>query len=213
MQIPFSRILRQVGIPGDDCQVINGISNFLISDNFHKKNVFVITHDSIADLNLFLPLDRRKMQPIESIRFVAHANPGTNFFIINNCLNLGAPTANLHFLSWAPEWITNPFADYRDTDPIEGKKLLTNKVWISLNNNRKVHRYLTAMYLLGAGLDRHGHLRIDPLEMYNHDSWDGWIYWWHYNDHENIKDIEQYFPILQKGFLKLKQNNPVLLKC
>lgn len=205
MQIPFDQILQKAGIPDDTCQVIYGWIALMAQERFDKQNIFVITRDHLVPDAYFVPVERRDRDPVKAIQSVARSHPGKNFFVINTCHNMESEVANLKFLCWAPEWIDNPFIDYRQITPVEEKHFSENKIWVSLNHNRRVSRYLAAMCLLGADLEQTGHLRIDPSEICEHKSWEGWLYWWHFNDHHTIQDIEQFFPLLEKGFYKLRE--------
>lgn len=205
MLIPFDSIFHEAGIPDNQCQLIHGWIALMAQASFDKPNIFVNTRDTLVPDAYFLPVEQRDLDPVGSIQSVARSYPAKNFFVVNTCHNLESSTPNLKWLSWAPEWVTNPAIDYRDIVPVEQKDFSENKIWISLNHNRRVPRYLAAMYLLGADLDKTGYLRIDPSEMLEHQSWEGWIYWWHFNEHHSIQDIENFFPLLENGFHKLRE--------
>lgn len=204
MKINFFSAINDAGIDIVDTEIIF-LSDDLIRKCFNKPNIVVVTIDHLIKDDLFLPINQRKSQPVEVFKKLAEENPDHNFLIINNCLNMPLPEKNLCFLSWAPEWLSNPKNDYRQIDPLSRKNLSGNNIWICLNNNQRVHRYLTSMYILGNNLEKSGYLTIDPWEISQEESWKTWLWWWEYNDH-CITDIQDYFPVLKKGFYKLKNN-------
>lgn len=179
-----------------------------------EKEIIVCDTEHFANPDIFLPLNQRPVQPIESIFKIVSKHPDQKFVFVNSCLNMPTSTPNTRWVSWAPHWLANDLHDYRKTIPIIEKNFSEKKIWISLNRNRRIHRYLTSMLLLGYDLDKTGHLSIDPTEIIrDNESWQSWLSWWQLNDHPEIFDVEKYFDFFQKGFNKLKQGTGYQYTC
>lgn len=205
MRINFSSIIKESGLFDDDTEIFYDLDFKEALPKFTKSKILIVNRDHLSNHDIFLPIKQRDLQPIEHLKIIANNHPDKKFFVINNCLNMQSDERNLFFISWAPEWITCIANDYRNTIPLDQKNLSGQKIWISLNNNRRVRRYLSSMYLLGKGFEKFGYLNLDPGEILEHESWDSWLEWWRYNDHPIIFDIEEHFPILKSGFYKIKQ--------
>ena len=205
MQIDFSSIIKKLGLLNDDIEIFYNLNFINTKIEFKKSKILVILRDHMSTDDIFLPIDQRTPLPIERLEKVANKHPDKKFFVINNCLNMHPKENNLFFISWAPEWITNPANDYRNIIPLDQKKLSGERIWISFNNNRRMNRYLSSMYLLGRKFEKFGYLSLDPTEILENNSWDSWLGWWAFNDHSIMMDVEEYFPILKSGFYKIKQ--------
>lgn len=178
----------------------------LLNKTFSKKHrkIIVFTRDHLSNSSLFLPTVRRAPSVLDKIISVASLYPEFDFTVIHNCLNIPDTIANILFICWAPEWITNLSNNYSWVDP-QSKKLFSKPYfWISLNNNRRVHRYLTSMFLLGSDVENHGILKLDPTEILQHESWESYLEWWKYNERPEIIDVESFYQVLKKGFYKIK---------
>jgi hypothetical protein len=47
---------------------------------------------------------------------------------------------------------------------------------------------------------------LDPTEIFRHESWQSYLSWWAYNERSEILDIKQFYPVLEKGFDKIKNS-------
>lgn len=204
MNIDYQSLLHRAGI-NLDVRVIHTTKRFLSQQKYTSKNVLVITDDCLSDpVFFFFEKNNHSPTPLDSMFSIAANNPDTNFFVLHNCFNLPDDSPNLKLVYWAPEWVTNGRNDYRQIAPVNEKQASTATTWISLNGNRRIHRYITSMYLLGNDLERSGYLTLDPAEILEHESWHTWLSWWKYNDRNEIFSAESSFDILEKGFDKIK---------
>lgn len=205
MKVEYKQILSKLGLTFDQTDIVHRLSHMMSKESF-SKNVIIITHDTISNSDFwFLPIDKMPDHGIDLIFKTAEKHPDSNFFVITENLNLCRDTDNVKFIYWGPAWLSNPYIDYRDVCPVTEKKPCMSTIWICLNHNRKIHRYITSMYLLGNELERFGKLTLDPTEIQQQESWDTWLYWWKFNEKSEIFEIESHFEVLKLGFNKIKQ--------
>lgn len=198
----------QIHVFYDDCFFnyrLTDLSNFLDDTNSAQKNIIIINQDSLDHEHFFLPKLLRPKQPCELAFEFSKQYPDRNFVILHNSLNMPEPTDNLHWIDWAQEWMTSTVGDWRNVEPVYQKNFVTNMTWISLNNNRRPHRDLMALLLLGMDLDQTGLVSLDTSELMQNNSWAGYLSWWLANDHAEIMDAKQYFDIFEHGFEKIKK--------
>ena len=185
-----------------------GVCNMhmLLNKTFPKnyRKIVVLTVDHLSGDSLFLPLSSRKPILLDQIISVASSYPEFEFTIVHNCLNIPDSVLNIKFVCWAPEWVTRLSNDYFYIKPQSEKLFNKSYFWISLNNNRRVHRYLTTMFLLGSDVEDRGLIKLDPTEILENDCWESYLSWWEYNDRPEILDVESFYPVLKKGFNKIK---------
>ena len=195
------------GIP-NDTSVCNLSS--LLNKTFSKEHrkILVLTKDHLSSESLFLPSSQRGRTVVDQIIATALLYPKFEFIVVHNCLNIPDVVSNIKFVCWAPEWIAQTTErlskNYSNITPQSEKIFLESYFWISLNNNRRVHRYLTSMFLLGSNVEDVGLLRLDPTEILRHESWESYLSWWKYNERPEIFDVEPFYPVLKKGFDKIK---------
>lgn len=185
-----------------------GVCNMhmLLSKTFPKnhRKIIVLTVDHLGGESLFLPLSSRKPILLDQIISVASSYPEFEFTIIHNCLNIPDAVSNIKFVCLGPAWIIHLRDNYLDIEPQSEKLFNESYFWISLNNNRRVHRYLTTMFLLGSNVEDGGLIRLDPTEILQNESWESYLGWWQYNERPEILDVESFYPVLKKGFYKIK---------
>jgi hypothetical protein len=206
MLIKFIPLIHKSGVLDSHSSEIIDDFDYFQESNFKKSNIVLVTTDHLSNQNIFVPKEQRELSTVDVIKNIADKHPDKNFLIINNCLNMPENKKNLHFLYWAPEWITNYRNNYQTVEPLHVKKLSGSCTWISLNNNRRIHRYLSSMYMLGNNFEDFGYLSIDSSEIEEHDTWESWLSWFEYNEQPILEPIKYYFPILKKGFYKIKNN-------
>jgi hypothetical protein len=180
----------------------------LLHDNFdrNKSKIVVLTDDHLSTETMFLPVEQRHTTVVEKIIAKTKQYLNCQFTIIHNCLNIDYQSENCKFINWAPEWITyHNKTEWINVLPQSEKNFEHDYFWICLNRNKRAHRYLTAMFLLGNNFEKQGLLTLTADEILEHGNFESWLYWWHHNQHNEINDIEKYFPILKKGFDKIKQ--------
>jgi hypothetical protein len=180
----------------------------LLTKTFSKKyrKIIVFTKDNLGTNSEFLPHAERPPTILDQIISVIFLYPEFEFTVVHNCLNIPDKIANISFICCAPEWITNSMNNYIRVAPQSEKLFAEPYFWLSLNNNSKVHRYLTTMFLLGNSVENHGLLRFDPTEVLRHESWQTYLSWWAHNERSEILDIKQFYPVLEKGFDKIKNS-------
>lgn len=204
MKIPLISLLRKAGIPSD---VSIYLSDQAMPDSCESTHVIFVLMDHLGDPEMiFLPPTDRPIGRMEKFIRLTERHPDISFLVLHNCFNMPEDRANLRFVYWVPDWVISPRNDYRLLDPVDTKCPSSAKIWISLNNNRRMHRYLTSMYLLGIDLERTGYLTLDPHTIQEHQSWQTWLSWWKYNERNEIFSVEDSFEILAKGFDKIKRN-------
>ena len=172
----------------------------------HRK-IIVLTEDHLSGDSLFLPSLHRDPLTIDKIISVASLYPEFEFTVIHNCLNIPDTVSNITFICQGPECMINLLNNYLYAIPQAEKSFSESYFWISLNGNRRVHRYLTSMFLLGSNVEDYGLLRFDPTEILTHSNWESYLWWWQYNERPEILDIEQFYPIFKKGFYKIKNSH------
>jgi hypothetical protein len=177
-----------------------------------KKKIVTIIVDIINNDTSFLPVDQRAPTNLERIIAVTQQNLDQQFFFIHNCINVDYESSNCKFFYyWAPPKTTQYHFDssdpypWSDLRPQSEKNLESNCFWISLNKNKRMHRYISSMFLLGNNLEKWGLLRLTPDEILFHESWKTWLTWWNYNQRSEIYQVQKYFPVLEAGFDKIKQ--------
>ena len=181
---------------------------FFLNDSFDKQKskIIVLTDDHLSNTHFFLPVDQRIPSIYEQIILKCNQYPNQEFIIIHNCIDLNIKSKNYHFVYWAPEWMSNHRNNYLNIAPQVEKNFSSDSFWISLNRNRRMHRYLTSMYLLGNGFEKFGMITLDPTEMLDHQSWETWLSWWEFNQRSDmITSVESFFPVLKNGFEKIKK--------
>ena len=184
---------------------LDELRNFLDDADFSpKKNIIIINQDSLDSEHLFLPQLLRPKYPCEHALELSKKCSDRNFIILHNNLNIPQGTTNLHWIEWAQEWMTGVYGDWRNVEPVYQKNFVDKMTWISLNNNRRTHRDLMALLLLGLDLDKTGFLSLDTSDLLAHSSWAGYLSWWLANDHAEIMDAQKYFDIFEHGFDKIK---------
>jgi hypothetical protein len=185
------------------------VDDFLM-DNFPKENskIILLSSDHLNnDTNGFVSADQRHITKTEEIIQKTSKYKNYDFTVIHSCLNIETQYNNCKFIHWAPEWLTNKDNFSRlSVVPQSEKNFNADYFWISLNRNKRVQRYLSGMYVLGQDFEKHGYLTLTPEEILEHESFDSWVQWWNYNEHYEINSIKSFFPVLEKGFNKIKNN-------
>ena len=146
---------------------------------------------------------------VEPIKKKVLAHQDQHFWIFHPWINFESyfnnQLPNLTITNYADEiWTQGDRARYTSIGHQIDKNFNSDKHWISLGNNRRVARYLAAMYLLGMGVASKGLLKIDPTEILENDSWESYLSYWRFNHRSEIFTIESSFPILKNGFYKIK---------
>ena len=191
------------------CKVYSGgISQFLeiIST---AKNIIFFAWDHHGDVFDIIPPNQQKIL-VNDIRKKVLDNPNQNFWIFHSWLNydsyFGQPLSNLKLIKYVGEiWLQGNRTRYSTVNPQFEKNFDSTRHWISLGANRRVARYIAAMYLLGMSVTSKGLLKIDPTEILEHESWESYLSYWKFNHRNEIFNIESSFPILENGFDKIKR--------
>jgi hypothetical protein len=192
------------------CEVFGGnILKFLeITSTATAKNIIFFAGDHHGDVFDIIPPIRR-FSVVNDIRKKVLDNPNQNFWIFHSWLNydsyFGQSLPNLKLIKYADEvWIQGDRTQYSTVDPQFEKNFNSTRHWISLGANRRVARYIAAMYLLGTSATSKGLLKIDPTEILEHESWESYLSYWKFNECNEIFNIESSFPTLKNGFDKIK---------
>ena len=155
--------------------------------------------------NYWKPISQRNSSYEQLIFEKAMKHQDTMFVVVNPWFNIIQKIPNLYWLNYGHPWHLHKGCCYSDLSPVSEKQFDTRSIWICLNRNKRIHRYLIAMYLLGNDLESRGYLTVEPSELDPHPTWQDWLIWWQYNDHHEINDISEDFPALEKGFVKIKE--------
>lgn len=174
---------------------------------FNKKNVLIVFSDwSGDDQNFLLPNPPQKLS--ERLIQLIQNNPDQKFYIFCGILNLHQiekTFTNVKIVHWADEMFAINNCHYINTLPQREKNFNSEKHWISLSQNKRLHRSLAAMYLLGQNLDKTGLLKFDPSELLENESWDSYVFYWKFNNREKeILQILAQSSVFKKGFYKVK---------
>ena len=182
---------------------------YFLSEMFTPKKfkIVILTTDHLSTEASFWSADQKPCTQLEKLVSKTQQFPNNNFVIVHNCLNINFETPNCKFIHWAPEWIANVnyTAWYNKVLPQQQKNFDQDNFWICLNRNKRVHRYLSCMFLLGNNLETNGLITLTPDEVLEHDNFESWVHWWNYNDRKEIQDIKNYYDVLQQGFDKIKK--------
>lgn len=191
-----------------DCNY--GLSPFLDITST-KKNVifFAWDHHNGFEFSM-LPPEQQSPSILEDIKKKVLSSPDQMFWIFHSWLNFekcfDQELPNLKIVKYTDEvWLQGNRNRYSTVDPQTDKNFNSTKHWISLGTNRRIARYIAALYLLGTSVTTCGLLKIDPTELCEHDSWESYLSYWKFNSRYEIFDIESSFPVLKNGFHKIKQ--------
>jgi hypothetical protein len=203
MRKSSSNIKRQYLANTNDASVCN--LHMFLNKKFSKthRKIIVVTDDHLGGNSLFLPSLYREPTAFDQIISVASLYPEFEFTVIHSCLNIPDTVSNITFVCQGPGMFLDG-DNYLYLKPQAEKSFAESYFWISLNGNRRVHRYLTSMFLLGSNVEDYGLLRLDPTEILSNDSWESYLSWWQYNERPEILDVEPFYPVLKKGFYKIK---------
>jgi hypothetical protein len=152
---------------------------------------------------LFRPHGMRDPCVFDEARTVFLDHPQTRFFLISAMFDMDTVFQgidNVSVLHWGNDMITHPHTKYKNTAPQKHKNFRSDRHWIFLSHNHRMHRNMAALLLLGYGLDRVGHLRFSPGNILDNDSWQGLVNYWVHNDMPEIHDVQSHHDILQRGF-------------
>jgi hypothetical protein len=181
--------------------------NQLTTKTINKKNVLIMFSDHIGDNSDFLSIKSTPQQS-EQLIAVIQRNPTHNFYIFCGILNFSQIEKiypNVRIIHWTDEMFVITNCHYIDILPQREKNFNSEKHWISVSQNKRIPRYLAAMYLLGKNLDKTGLLKFDPTELLEHESWDSYVSYWKYNNREKeITQLLSYSDAFERGFYKIK---------
>lgn len=176
-----------------------------------KKNVIFFAWDHCDGFEFsMLPPEQQSPSIIEDIKKKVLKNPDQIFWIFHSWLNFekyfDQELPNLKLIKYTDEvWLGGCRNLYSTVDPQFDKNFNSTRHWISLGTNRRIARYIAALYLLGTSVTTCGLLKIDPTELCKHDTWESYLSYWKFNSRYEIFDIESSFSILKDGFHKIKQ--------
>lgn len=180
--------------------------------SFSKKNIIFVFSDHLGDdSDFFISSDKRSTLKIDILTSIIKNNANHNFWILCGLLNLNnllATLPNVNVIHWIDEMFVFPNQKpYSEVPPQKEKNIKSDKHWIMLSQNKRVHRYLAAMYLLGTDLDKTGLIRIDSSEFQDHESWKSYKSYWKYNGRKDeLAQLLSYSSIFEHGFNKIKNN-------
>lgn len=174
-----------------------------------EKNIIFFAWDHAGVEFTVLPPTQRQRSIIEDLKKKVLENPDQTFWIFHAWLHFelyfNKIPANLKLIKYTDDFsLHGPRTLYSTISPQSEKNLDSTKHWISLGANRRIGRYIAALYLLGSSATQHGLLKLDPTEIIFHESWDSYLSYWKYNECNEIFSIESSFPILKEGFYKMK---------
>ena len=178
---------------------------------FSKKNILFVFSDHLGDDSDFLlPADKRSTLNIDILASIIKNNANHNFWILCGILNLNnllGTLPNVNVIHWIDEMFVIQNQHYSEVAPQKEKNLKSDKHWIMLSQNKRIHRYLAAMYLLGTNLDKTGLIRIDSSELQEHESWQSYkSYWKHNGRKDELDKLLSYSSVFEHGFNKIKNN-------
>jgi hypothetical protein len=175
---------------------------------FSKKNVIAVFSDHLGDdVHYLLPDSQRPLSKLESLINIIRSNPNQKFWIFCGALNLNkieCTLSNVKFIHWIDEMFVITDCFYHEISPQKEKNFNSDKHWISLSQNKRIHRYLAAMYLLGENLESTGLIKFDDSEFYDHETWELYQNYWEYNGKKDEFDKLLTYPSFEKGFNKIK---------
>lgn len=104
---------------------------------------------------------------------------------------------NLQIVHWGSDLLLQK-NEYQTLNSINNKSFDADWHWVSLSLHPRLHRVISAIYLKGSGIDRHGHLRVNPCTLHDYNNYA------EFNRLSTWKIPSEYSHILKLGFLKLK---------
>jgi hypothetical protein len=188
------------------CDVYYGYSPDFLKINSIKKNIVFFAWDHHGDTFQVLAPDHQPPSVIEGIKRKVSENQDQTFWIFHSWLNFDCKLPNLKIVKYTDEvWLHGTRNLYSTVEPQFDKNFNSTKHWILLGANRRVARYIAAMYLLGTDVSANGLLKFDPTEMLEHESWESYLSYWKFNKCNKLFSIDSSFPILKNGFDKIKR--------
>lgn len=190
---------------------LNGLPNLLSGRVavFNKTNIIIVFRDHLGDDSDFLsPIPMPGNDRYNDLIKYIQAHPDQKFWIFSGIFNLNQiekTLSNVKVIDWTEEMFQIDGCHYITITPQREKNFKSEKHWINLSQNKRIHRQLIAMYLLGENLDQTGLLKFDPSELFEHESWDSYVgYWKHNNREKEITQILSYSDTFKTGFYKVK---------
>ena len=146
--------------------------------------------------------------PVEKLQKILPDNKSKHFYVFTVCPFLSEffkDHDNVDIIHWGDEFLLQPSSNnYGQLRPVSEKTLNRDSHWIFTSRNRRFHRAISAMLLLGLEIPN-GVVRIDPSYVLEHDSWSGLLNYLAYNNYQYLNSIlRTYQNVLKHGFDRLK---------
>ena len=210
MEIPNLKIYSKKLITAP-CNIYYGgdIDDFLNIEIAPTQNILCFFGWEHSGIQFHISAEKNNLLERLAEKVSLHKNH--NFWIYHSWINfdsyINGKFSNLKSVKYIDElYLHGERNVYININPQIEKNFDSKKHWFSISNNRRVHRYIAAMYLLGTEVTAKGTLRFDPTEILEHPLWEGYLEYWKYNNCNEIFSIESSFPILKKGFYKILHN-------
>lgn len=142
------------------CNPTKNLVKFFDTTIFTKPNVVIGIKDLLEfkELTEFNYWEDSVQYGVEFLDAVAAKHPDKNFIIFTSLENIKLePVAspNIQFISWGGD-CTNQSGEYPGIVPVLDKNFDSDRLYISLNRNKRPHRIATLSYLFGKGYDETG---------------------------------------------------------
>lgn len=146
--------------------------------------------------------------PVEKLQKVLADNKTKHFYVFTVCPFLSdffIDYDNVDIIHWGDEFLLQPVSNnYGQLKPVSEKTLNQDHHWFFSSRNRRFHRAIAAMILLGLELPN-GVVRIDPSFILENDSWSGVLNYLAYNNYQYLNSIlSTHQDVLRRGFDRLK---------
>lgn len=182
-----------------------GLLEFDVPDN--NLAFFSIDHWGDDELLLLPNAD----DPVEKLRKVLQNNKGKHFYCFTVCpffSEFFKDYNNIDMIHWGDEFLLQPSSNnYGCIKPVGEKTFSQDHHWIFTSRNRRFHRAIFAIFLLGMKVPN-GLIRIDPSYALENNSWPGVLDYLAYNNYHYLNSIlSTYQDILKHGFHRLKSGD------
>jgi len=205
----YRSYFTNAGLLDNTFEFHDSIHRILVPEYKPSKNLVVICNDDMvcfyddATLEL-LPFNRRRISTEDLLKNTFTKFRNTQFVLFHNVVNLNINCTNCLQVQLGNNWTNKNLLHYR---PVNNKLFGENYHWITLNNNKRLHRTLSCMYLLGKHFDGTGYIKVDPSDIEHEPSWNDYLDYWRINERNEIFTVSEKHGIFEKGFTKLKKGN------